>query len=83
MHGNVDPGEFVTLAEATDLIKPLTDWTLRQALADLASWNKRQVDLRVGINVSARVICPDVEDFSAPPRDIDPRDGHAAGPDQA
>ena len=56
MHGNVDPGEFVALAEATDLIRPLTDWTLRQALADLASWNKRQVELRVGINISARVI---------------------------
>jgi diguanylate cyclase (GGDEF)-like protein/PAS domain S-box-containing protein len=56
MHGDVDPGEFVTLAEATDLILPLTEWTLRQALADLASWNKRQLDLRVGINISARVI---------------------------
>ncbi len=56
MHGDVDPAEFVTLAEATDLIRPLTDWTLRQALADLATWNKRQVDLRVGINISARVI---------------------------
>ncbi len=56
IHGNVDPSEFVTLAEATDLIRPLTDWTLRQALADLASWNKRQVELRVGINISARVI---------------------------
>jgi diguanylate cyclase (GGDEF)-like protein len=55
-HGDVDPSEFVTLAEATDLIRPLTDWTLRQALADLASWNKRQVDVRVGINISARVI---------------------------
>ena len=55
-HGDVDPAEFVTLAEATDLIRPLTDWTLRQALADLASWNKRQLDLRVGINISARVI---------------------------
>jgi diguanylate cyclase (GGDEF)-like protein len=55
-HGEVDPAEFVTLAEATDLIRPLTDWTLRQALADLASWNKRQLDVRVGINISARVI---------------------------
>jgi len=36
MHGNVDPGEFVALAEATDLIRPLTDWALRQALDDLA-----------------------------------------------
>jgi len=56
VHGNVDPAEFVTLAEATDLIWPLTDWTLRQALSDLASWNKRQTDLRVGVNISARVI---------------------------
>jgi len=56
MHGNVDPGEFVALAEATDLIRPLTDWTLRQALADLATWNKRGVELRVAINISARVI---------------------------
>jgi diguanylate cyclase (GGDEF)-like protein len=55
-HGDVDPAEFVTLAEATDLIRPLTDWTLRQALADLASWNKRKVEVRVGINISARVI---------------------------
>ena len=56
MHGNIDPGEFVALAEATDLIRPLTDWTLRQALADLATWNKRGVELRVAINISARVI---------------------------
>jgi diguanylate cyclase (GGDEF)-like protein len=56
VHGNVDAAEFVTLAEATDLIWPLTDWTLRQALSDLASWNKRQTDVRVGINISARVI---------------------------
>jgi EAL domain-containing protein (putative c-di-GMP-specific phosphodiesterase class I) len=56
VHGNVDPGEFVALAEATDLIWPLTDWTLRHALSDLASWNKRQIDLRVGVNISARVI---------------------------
>jgi len=55
-HGDVDPAEFVTLAEATDLIRPLTDWTLRQALADLASWNKRKIEVRVGINISARVI---------------------------
>jgi diguanylate cyclase (GGDEF)-like protein len=55
-HGDVDPAEFVTLAEATDLIRPLTDWTLRQALSDLASWNKRKVEVRVGINISARVI---------------------------
>ena len=55
-HGNVDPGEFVTLAEATDLIRPLTEWTIRRALTDLAAWDKRQVELRVGINISARIV---------------------------
>ncbi len=56
MHGNVGPAEFVTLAESTDLIRPLTDWTIRQALSDLAAWNQRRIDLRVAINVSARVL---------------------------
>jgi diguanylate cyclase (GGDEF)-like protein/PAS domain S-box-containing protein len=55
-HGNVGPAEFVTLAEATDLIRPLTEWTIKRALADIAVWSKRGVDLRVAINISARVL---------------------------
>jgi diguanylate cyclase (GGDEF)-like protein/PAS domain S-box-containing protein len=60
MYGSVSPAEFVTLAEATDLIHPLTYWTIRSALADLAEWNKQGIELRVAINVSARVL-QDVE----------------------
>jgi diguanylate cyclase (GGDEF)-like protein/PAS domain S-box-containing protein len=60
MYGNVSPVEFVTLAEATDLIHPLTYWTIRTALADLAEWSKQGIELRVAINVSARVL-QDVE----------------------
>ena len=56
MHGSVGPGEFVTLAESTDLIRPLTDWTIGQALNDAASWNSRNLDLRVAVNLSARVL---------------------------
>jgi diguanylate cyclase (GGDEF)-like protein/PAS domain S-box-containing protein len=55
-HGSVGPAEFVTLAEATDLIRPLTEWTIRRALADIAAWAKRGVHLRVAINISARVL---------------------------
>ncbi|HZF28051.1 MAG TPA: EAL domain-containing protein [Gammaproteobacteria bacterium] len=55
-HGSVGPAEFVTLAESTDLIRPLTDWTIRQALADLAAWNRRGLELRAAVNVSARVL---------------------------
>jgi diguanylate cyclase (GGDEF)-like protein/PAS domain S-box-containing protein len=56
MYGNVSPVEFVTLAEATDLIHPLTYWAITTALADLADWGKQGIDLRVAINVSARVL---------------------------
>jgi EAL domain-containing protein (putative c-di-GMP-specific phosphodiesterase class I) len=52
----VSPAEFVPLAEATDLIQPLTDWTLRRALSDLQEWRKRGLELRVAVNVSARVL---------------------------
>jgi diguanylate cyclase (GGDEF)-like protein len=60
MHGDVSPAEFVALAEATDLIHPLTYWVIRTALKDIAAWRDRGVTLRVAINVSARVL-QDVE----------------------
>jgi diguanylate cyclase (GGDEF)-like protein len=59
-YGDVSPEEFVTLAEATDLIHALTYRAIRVALADLAGWGKRGIDVRVAINVSARVL-QDVE----------------------
>jgi EAL domain-containing protein (putative c-di-GMP-specific phosphodiesterase class I) len=60
LYGDVSPAEFVTLAEATDLIHPLTYWAIRAALADLAQWSTQGIELRVAINVSARVL-QDVE----------------------
>jgi diguanylate cyclase (GGDEF)-like protein/PAS domain S-box-containing protein len=60
VYGNVSPEEFVTLAEATDLIHPLTYRAIRTALADLGEWSKHGIDVRVAINVSARVL-QDVE----------------------
>jgi EAL domain-containing protein (putative c-di-GMP-specific phosphodiesterase class I) len=56
MYGDVSPGEFVTLAEATDLIHPLTYWAIRRALVDSTAWRKRGVELRVAINISPRVL---------------------------
>jgi diguanylate cyclase (GGDEF)-like protein/PAS domain S-box-containing protein len=55
-YGTVTPEEFVTLAEATDLIHPLTYWAIRRALADLAEWSQQGIELRVAVNVSARVL---------------------------
>jgi diguanylate cyclase (GGDEF)-like protein/PAS domain S-box-containing protein len=55
-YGTVSPEEFVTLAEATDLIHPLTYWVIQTALADLAEWSQQGIELRAAINVSARVL---------------------------
>src|SRR5262245_63978241 len=50
------PPVYWTLAEATDLIHPLTYWAIRTALTDLAAWSQQGIELRAAINVSARVL---------------------------
>jgi diguanylate cyclase (GGDEF)-like protein len=52
--GRVAPGEFIALAEASDVIKPLTEWTIHQALKDCRYWRDIGVELRVAVNLSAR-----------------------------
>jgi len=52
--GHVSPAEFIALAEASDLIKPLTEWTIRRALRDCRDWHEAGVELKVAVNLSAR-----------------------------
>jgi EAL domain-containing protein (putative c-di-GMP-specific phosphodiesterase class I) len=52
----VSPAEFIAAAEPTDLIEPLTEWTLREALAQAARWNALGLPLRVAVNLSARML---------------------------
>lgn len=54
--GQVSPGEFIALAELTELIRPLTDWTLTRALSQAVYWRDAGLPLRVAVNVSARVL---------------------------
>ena len=54
--GQVRPDEFIGLAETTDLILPLTEWTLATAFRQLARWREQGLDLRVAVNVSARML---------------------------
>jgi diguanylate cyclase (GGDEF)-like protein len=55
LHGMLFPDRFIPLAERTDLIDPLTEWVVRQALADCARFNDPEAsDLTVAVNVSAR-----------------------------
>jgi diguanylate cyclase (GGDEF)-like protein/PAS domain S-box-containing protein len=52
--GNVAPAEFIPLVEASDLVRPLTEWTLREALQHCRQWRKRGHLLNVAVNLSAR-----------------------------
>lgn len=54
--GPVSPAEFIGVAEATDLIKPLTYWTLREALTQAAKWQDQQFGTRIAVNLSARLL---------------------------
>ncbi|MBB6093537.1 diguanylate cyclase (GGDEF)-like protein/PAS domain S-box-containing protein [Povalibacter uvarum] len=54
--GPVSPAEFIGVAEATDLIKPLTYWTLREALTQAAKWQAQQFSTRIAVNLSARLL---------------------------
>jgi EAL domain-containing protein (putative c-di-GMP-specific phosphodiesterase class I)/GGDEF domain-containing protein len=52
--GPVSPGEFVPLAEATALVKPMTRWVVAAAVDQTAVWRRDGLDLRLAINVSPR-----------------------------
>ncbi len=55
-HGLVPPGAFIDLAERTGLIRPLTSWVLRAAVADQERWAAGGVRVPVAVNLSARVL---------------------------
>ena len=50
--GLVMPDRFIDLAEASGLIDPMTEWALREALAQIARWRVAGLGTRVAVNVS-------------------------------
>ena len=52
--GLVLPAEFIPLAEASDLIHPLTYWVVEAALTQLRCWQAGRPDLTMAVNLSAR-----------------------------
>lgn len=51
--GAVGPAEFIPLAEKTALMRQVTAWVLRSALAQAESWQRAGLRLCVALNVSA------------------------------
>lgn len=52
--GMIPPGQFIPLAEMSDLIGPLTQWVIDRALSDLYRWQARGIGLQVAVNLSTR-----------------------------
>ena len=52
LEGLIPPGRFIPLAEETGLIRPLTLWTLREAIQQCRSWHRAGLDLTIAVNLS-------------------------------
>jgi diguanylate cyclase (GGDEF)-like protein len=52
--GEVNPGEFIGLAEQTGLITPLTYWMLESALRHCYAWRQQGRTQPLSVNLSAR-----------------------------
>ncbi len=55
--GLMRPGEFIPIAEESDLILSVGEWVLREACRQMAEWKQRLAPgspLNIGVNVAAR-----------------------------
>jgi diguanylate cyclase (GGDEF)-like protein/PAS domain S-box-containing protein len=52
--GLLVPAYFIPIAERTGLIKPMTDWVLDRALAQVRAWQDAGAPVHVAVNVSAK-----------------------------
>ncbi|WP_347331934.1 bifunctional diguanylate cyclase/phosphodiesterase [Marinimicrobium locisalis] len=57
--GMVSPGEFIPIAEATNLVHPMTTWVLEHSIKACCSWHEAGVPLSVAVNLSARNLMDD------------------------
>ncbi|MBP8295085.1 MAG: EAL domain-containing protein [Burkholderiales bacterium] len=53
-HGEIQPGEFITIAEESGLIHPIGAWVLETACKQGREWAEQDMLLRISVNVSVR-----------------------------
>jgi len=54
--GLLTPASFLDISERTNVIKPLTQRVLDEALSQVARWRASGIDVAVAVNVSTRVL---------------------------
>ncbi len=54
--GLLPPDRFISIAEETNMIGPLTGWVLDAALGQLCRWLAAGIDISVAVNVSSRTL---------------------------
>jgi diguanylate cyclase len=54
--GLVPPGDFIPVAEHSDLIQPLTEWVLTTALRQHRDWDRDGLHLPVAVNVATNCL---------------------------
>ena len=54
--GLLGPGEFIAIAEESDLITELTRWVVKGAVAQIDIWSKRGTPLKLSVNLSGKDI---------------------------
>ncbi|MCW8193587.1 EAL domain-containing protein [Proteobacteria bacterium 005FR1] len=52
--GQVQPDEFIPLAERAGYIPVITRWIVEQATAQLSRWKEKKIDVGISINISAQ-----------------------------
>jgi len=53
-HGLLTPGEFIPLAEQSNLIQDIDNWMMEKAVHQLADWHAEGHTFSISVNVSAR-----------------------------
>lgn len=54
--GNIRPDEFISVVEATELLRPLTEWTLQQGFLQIGASRAAGLDGPIAVNLSARML---------------------------
>ena len=52
--GLIPSDQFIPDAENSELIKPITEWVLNEALAQCRVWQDSGLDIKVSVNISSR-----------------------------